>query len=208
MSIAQETSAARPKADALPVRRPTSNEDLRTLIKRAIAALRRIQNAESRRRARIDYHQQRIEDLKAQSLKVREEQLGIIRKIMPRAYAYIESNRFELTNRDQRKSIAFPDGTFRWVPVTFTDIPDEEAFLAEVRTLRLKKFIRVKYEPNRTALLEDKNKELRERLTTARLVDEVRPQLVVPGLTLRIERVRGEHEGEFKWDVVEPKQRS
>jgi phage host-nuclease inhibitor protein Gam len=208
MSLAATSTPQRPAH--LPIRKPTSTEELRNLVGRAITALRRIHAAEAKRQARIDYYQQKIEDLKQQSLRQRDEQLAIIRRIMPRVYEYIEANRFELTNRDTRKSVAFPDGSFKWQAVRYTDLPKdrEEEFFREVRGLNLASlFIRTKEEPNRAALLEPNNREQAQKITSARVVDETRPQLVTPGTTLRIERVKGKEEGAFQWDVVDTRNR-
>jgi len=201
MSTARE---ARERARHEPIRKPSSADELRALVARAVHALRRIHNIDAKRQARIIYYEQKIADLKEKSYAERDAQVTLIRKLMPRIYDYVEANRFALTNQGKRKSVLFPDGTFRWQGVEYTDIPDEDAFFREVRGLKLtRKFIRIKQEPNRSALLEEKNRELASSLTSVRIVDETRPQLVTSGTSLKAERRAGKNEDEWDWVVVE-----
>ncbi|MGE5540733.1 MAG: host-nuclease inhibitor Gam family protein [Bacillota bacterium] len=190
-----------------PIRTPKNIRELHTLVSRAITALRHIQRIEARRDARIAYWQQKIDDLKSATTKERDDRVDLIRRIMPHAYEYIEEHRFDLTNRAKRKSVGFPDGTFVWQNVRYTDIPDEDKFFEEVRRLDLaSEFIREKQEPNRSALRDEANEEKAKKLTTAKIIQETRPQLATSGTTLKIER-RENDKGELVWDVVDSRQR-
>src|SRR4051812_7968225 len=100
MSLAAERGTLSTPRRELPIRKPTKAEDIRTLIARAVRALRQIHAIEAKRDARIAYYQQKIDDLKSKTWKERDEKVALIRRIMPLVDDYIEENRFEMTNRN------------------------------------------------------------------------------------------------------------
>ncbi len=200
--------SADPSRPAEWIRKPRNAADLNALVARAVTALRRIQAIEAHREARINFWQQKIDDLKLTSGRQRDAQEAVIRKLMPYIHGYVEENRFMLTNRGRRKSVGFPDGLFRWQSRSATSIPDEKEFFREVRGLNLAGlFIRVKEEPNRMALLDESNAEQTQKLTTAQIIKETRPQLATPGTSLIAERIENETPGDYLWTVVDTKNR-
>ncbi len=71
-----------------------------------------------------------------------------------RLYEFAKANRKMLTNNDEKKTITLPTGSFSWrlTPKAVT-IKDTKGIIAQLKALKLERFIRTKEEPNKEAML-------------------------------------------------------
>lgn len=71
-------------------------------------------------------------------------------------YAYAQGNRFQLTDGDKKKTVTLPTGTFSWrmTPKSVL-IKGKNSVLAKLKELKLDRFIRIKEEVDKEAILKD-----------------------------------------------------
>ena len=99
---------------------------------------------------------EKIETLKektADDVKSHEEKIS---QLVEGLFAFAQSHRDELTDSGKRKTVKVPTGSFawRWTPLAIS-ISDIELVVAELKSRRLKRFIRVKEEPDKKAMLKE-----------------------------------------------------
>ena len=97
-----------------------------------------------------------VEQLKAKAMDDVKPRQDKISQLVEGLFAYAEANRKELTDGDKRKTIKLPTGDFMWrMTPPAVSLRNVKAILANLKLLGLKRFIRVKEEVDKKAMLKE-----------------------------------------------------
>lgn len=79
-----------------------------------------------------------------------------ISQLVEGLFAFAESNREKLTDGGKRKTVEVPTGTFGWrMTPPAVSLRDVESILESLKSLKLKRFIRIKEEVDKEAMLKE-----------------------------------------------------
>lgn len=98
----------------------------------------------------------RIEQLKAKAMDDAKPRQDRISQLVEGLFAYAESNRDELTDGGKRKTVKLPTGDFMWrMTPPAVLLRNVKAILVNLKLLGFKRFIRVKVEVDKEAMLKE-----------------------------------------------------
>lgn len=97
-----------------------------------------------------------VDKLKTEAMSAVEPHQRKVSELVEGLFGFAEANRVGLTDGGKRKTVEVPTGTFSWrmtpPAVHFTKVKD---VLAALKKMKLKRFIRVKEEPDKEAMLKE-----------------------------------------------------
>ena len=98
----------------------------------------------------------KVDKLKAEAMADDKPHQKKISELVEGLFAYAEAHRDELTDRGKRKTVKVPTGTFGWrmTPPTVS-LRNVKSILENLKSLRLKRFIRTKEEVDKEAMLKE-----------------------------------------------------
>jgi len=98
-----------------------------------------------------------IERIKIQAMEKAKVHQEAIKSLFDALYVFAQARRDELTEGGKKKTVSLPTGEFSWrITPPSVSIHDVERFMEYCATHRLGKFIRVKHEPDKEAILKDR----------------------------------------------------
>lgn len=98
----------------------------------------------------------KVEELKAEAMAAAEPHQAKVSQLVEGLFAFAEAHRDELTDGGKRKTVEVPTGIFGWrMTPPAVSLRDVEAILESLKTLNLKRFIRVKEEIDKEAMLKE-----------------------------------------------------
>ena len=98
----------------------------------------------------------KVEDLKAEAITETKPHQEKISQLVEGLFVYAEAHRNELTDGGKHKTVEVPTGTFGWrmTPLSVS-LRDAKSILKSLKSLGLKRFIRIKEEINKEAMLKE-----------------------------------------------------
>jgi len=98
----------------------------------------------------------KVDKLKANAMVEDEPHQKKISQLVEGLFAYAEANRDELTDGGKSKTVKVPTGTFGWrmTPLSVS-LRNVKSILEGLKSLRLERFIRIKEEINKEAMLKE-----------------------------------------------------
>ena len=97
-----------------------------------------------------------VDRLKAQAIVDAEPHQESVSQLVEGLFAFAETHRDELTDGGKRKTVEVPTGTFGWrMTPSAVSLRNIEAILKNLRLLKLTRFIRVKKEVDKEAMLKE-----------------------------------------------------
>ncbi|MBM3250822.1 MAG: host-nuclease inhibitor protein Gam [Candidatus Nealsonbacteria bacterium] len=98
----------------------------------------------------------RVEELKAKAMSDAGPHQKRISELVEGLFAFAETNRNELTEGNKRKTVEVPTGTFGWrMTPPAVSLRDVKAVLENLKKLDLTRFIRIKEEVDKEAMLRE-----------------------------------------------------
>ncbi|MBU2109661.1 host-nuclease inhibitor Gam family protein [Patescibacteria group bacterium] len=97
-----------------------------------------------------------VDRLKAKAMAGAKPHQDKISQLVEGLFAFAEAHRDELTDHGKRKTVEVPTGTFGWrmTPLSVS-LRDAESILKSLRSLGLQRFIRIKEEVSKEAMLKE-----------------------------------------------------
>ncbi|MBU2219656.1 host-nuclease inhibitor Gam family protein [Patescibacteria group bacterium] len=97
-----------------------------------------------------------VDELKAKAMADSEPHQEKVSRLVEGLFAFAEAHRDELTENGKRKTVEVPTGTFGWrMTPPAVKLRDVEAILENLKSLKLKRFIRTKEEVDKEAMLKE-----------------------------------------------------
>ena len=97
-----------------------------------------------------------VDKLKTQAMADDEPHQKKISELVEGLFAYAEAHRDDLTDDGKRKEVKVPTGIFGWrMTPPAVSLRDVKSILESLKSLRLKRFIRIKEEVNKDAMLKE-----------------------------------------------------
>jgi len=98
----------------------------------------------------------KVDELKARAMVEDEPHQEKISQLVEGLFAYAEAHRDELTDGGKRKTVEVPTGIFGWrmTPLSVS-LRDAESILKSLKSLGLQRFIRIKEEVSKGAMLKE-----------------------------------------------------
>lgn len=98
----------------------------------------------------------RIEEVKQPFVEEAKEHQQTLADLVEGLYAFANGRRAELTDQGERKTVTVPTGSFGWrVTPKSIGISDPGAVVKQLKALGLTRFLRVKVEPDKAAMLKE-----------------------------------------------------
>ena len=98
----------------------------------------------------------KVDELKAKAMVNDEPHQKKISELVEGLFAFAEAHRDELTDHGKRKTVEVPTGTFGWrMTPPSVKLRDVESILESLKALKLKRFIRIKEEVDKEAMLKE-----------------------------------------------------
>lgn len=98
----------------------------------------------------------KVDELKTQAMTNVEPHQKKVSQLVEGLFAYAEAHRDELTDGGKRKTVEVPTGTFGWrMTPPAVSLRNVKSILKSLKSLGLKRFIRIKEEVNKEAMLKE-----------------------------------------------------
>jgi len=99
-----------------------------------------------------------VDALKTKAMENAEKHQTKITQLMEGLYAFAEANRDELTDNNKKKSVETPKGMFGWrITPPKVILRNQEIIIETLKSLALDRFVRIKEQINKEALLKESN---------------------------------------------------
>ncbi len=159
-SSKKRTAGKTTRAVRIAEKTPQNSTQAQTMVSRMGEHLRRVRSVRTETKSKVEKLEEEIASLKAKAEAACDADIVIATQLAALLHAYAEANKDKLTKNNTVKTVTFTTGdSFRWFDTPpKVNILNEASFFAEVKQLKLDSlFIRTKEEPNRDALLANRD---------------------------------------------------